>query len=52
MIMSSRPVKIFNVFDLQFGGRKDDHLYIQEVIDYCEDWFCAILAVFGHADHQ
>jgi hypothetical protein len=47
--MSQRPVKIFNVFDLQYGPNTADHLHIQETIDYCESRFRVILSVFARA---
>ena len=49
--MPTRPVKIFNAFDLQFGSNTSDHLHIQETLEYCETHFQFILSVFGHAGH-
>ena len=47
--MSTHPVKIFNMFDLQLGPNTVDHLHIQETIQYCESRFRVILSVFGQA---
>lgn len=49
--MTAKPVKIFNVFDLQFGSNTSDHLHLQETIDYCEDRFRVILSTFGRSEH-
>jgi hypothetical protein len=50
--MSGRPVKIFDAFDLQFGPYTDDHLHVQETIDYCEARFRVILSAFGRVGHS
>jgi len=47
--MSTRPVKVFNVFDMQFPSNHLDLLHMQEALDYCEVRFRCILLAFSHA---
>jgi hypothetical protein len=49
-IMSNHQVRIFNAFDLQNNPYIADHAEIQDVIDYCECCFGAILIAFSKAD--
>jgi hypothetical protein len=47
--MSTRPVKVFNAFDMQFSSNHVDLLHMQETLDYCEVRFRCILLAFSHA---
>ena len=49
IMMSKHPLRIFNMYDLQYGSDFPDHLHIQETIDYCETRFQVILSAFAHA---
>lgn len=45
----SNKIRILNPFNMQHGSNVQIHLYIQEVVNYAESRFGAVLPVIGNA---